>query len=78
MSLVLEVAGTATVAICESLLLAWDDRNILPEIEILGVLKDVAAAHAPNPGDDGQDDLHKKVAAWVNEILASGNYVRRR
>lgn len=78
MSLVPDVAGTATVAIGESLLLALDDRNTLPVIEILGVLKDAAAAHAHNPGDDGQVDLHKKVAAWINEILGGGNYVRRR
>ena len=38
--------STAALAICESLLLALNDRNILPEREIVGILHDAAAAHA--------------------------------
>lgn len=78
MSLVPDVAGTAALAICESLLLALNDRNILPENEILGVLKDAAAAHAQDPGDDAHSELHHAVAALINGILAGGNSVRRR
>lgn len=78
MSLVPDVAGTAALAICESLLLALNDRNILPEHEILSVLKDAAAAHTHDPGDDGLADLHKEVAALINGILEGGNSVRRR
>jgi hypothetical protein len=72
-----DVAGTAALAICESLLLALNDRNILPEREIVGVLKDAAAAHefAP-PGE--KDALNAAVAALINNILAGGNSVRRR
>ncbi len=72
-----DVAGTAALAICESLLLALNDRNILPEKEILGILKDAAAAHefAP-PG--AQDAHHVAVAALINAILEGGNLVRRR
>lgn len=72
-----DIAGTAALAICESLLLALNDRNILPEREIVGVLKDAAAAHefAP-PGEE--DALHAAVAALINNILAGGNSVRRR
>jgi hypothetical protein len=73
-----DVAGTAALAICESLLLALNDRNILPEHEILGILRDAAAAHANDPGDDGQTSLHTAVAAMINKILAGGNSVRRR
>ena len=40
-----DVSGTAALAICESLLLALNDRNILPEREIMGILEDAAAAH---------------------------------
>ena len=72
-----DIAGTAALAICESLLLALNDHNILPEQEILGVLRDAAAAHeyAP-PGDHAA--LHAAVAALINSILAGGNSVRRR
>lgn len=73
-----DVPGTAALAICESLLLALNDRNILPEHEILGILKDAAAAHSNDPGDDGKADLHTAVAKLINGILAGGNSVRRR
>ena len=73
-----DTAGTAALAICESLLLALNDRNILPEHEIVGILRDAAAAHAHDPGDDGKADLHAAVADLINGILAGGNSVRRR
>ncbi|NUB46804.1 hypothetical protein GEU84_020675 [Fertoebacter nigrum] len=75
---VTDVAGTAALSICESLLLALNDRNVLPENEIVGILHDAAAAHANDPGDDGQMDLHKAVAAMINAIILGGNSVRRK
>lgn len=72
-----DVAGAA-LAICEFLLLALNDRNILPEREIVGILRDAAAAHANDMGEDGMTDLHKAVASLINGILAGGNSVRRR
>ncbi len=74
-----DVSGTAALAICESLLLALNDRNILPESEIVGILRDAAAAHHHAPtGEDGTSDLHIAVANLINGILAGGNSVRRR
>lgn len=73
-----DVAGNAALAICESLLLALNDRNILPEREIVGILQDAAAAHANDSAHDGQEEMHKAVAALINAILAGGNSVRRR
>lgn len=73
-----DVAGNAALAICESLLLALNDRNILPEREIVGILQDAAAAHATDAADDGEAEMHKAVAALINSILAGGNSVRRR
>lgn len=73
-----DVAGTAALAICESLLLALNDRNILPEKEIVGILRDAAAAHSNIPADDDQGELHAAVSALINGILAGGNSVRRR
>lgn len=71
-----DTAGTAALAICESLLLALNDHNILPEKEIVGILKDAAAAHENAPPGD-QDALHAAVAALINGIVAGGNSVRR-
>lgn len=73
-----DVSGTAALAICESLLLALNDRNILHEHEIVGILHDAAAAHSNDAGEDGNADLHRAVAALINGILAGGNSVRRR
>ena len=73
-----DVSGTAALAICESLLLALNDRNILPEAEIVGILKDAAAAHHHTPKDDGSTDLHAAVEKLINGILAGGNSVRGR
>lgn len=73
-----DVSGTAALAICESLLLALNDRNILPETEIVGILKDAAAAHHHTPTDDGRGALHAAVSDLINRILAGGNSVRRR
>lgn len=72
-----DIAGTAALAICESLLLALNDRNILPEKEIVGILQDAAAAHEFTPDQD-QAEMHAAVAALINGILSGGNSVRRR
>lgn len=72
-----DVAGHASLAICESLLLALNDHKILPEQEIVGILQDAAAAHSNDPGTDGRADLHKAVAELIGGILKGGNSVRR-
>ncbi len=73
-----DVAGTAALAICESLLLALNDRDVLPEREIVGILRDAATAHDNHPGRDGEADLHTAVSALINSIIDGGNSVRRR
>ena len=72
-----EVTAAAALAICEALLLALNDRDILPEREIVGILRDAAAAHANDPGDDGQGVMHQGVADLINRIIDGGNSVRR-
>lgn len=76
MSMPDDTAGTAALAICESLLLALNDHKVLPEREIVGILTDAAAAHEHAPAGDS-DALHAAVAALINGILAGGNSVRR-
>ena len=71
-----EIAGNAALSICEALLLALNDRKVLPEKEIIGLLQD-AAAHEFTK-DSTQADMHAAVAALINAIVAGGNSVRRR
>lgn len=78
MTLIPDAAGHAALAICESLLLALIDRNILPENEIIGILQDAAAAHEQAPPGDGLAEIHVAVAELINRIVAGGNSVRRR
>jgi hypothetical protein len=73
-----DAAGRAALTICESLLLALSDRNILPEREILGILRDAAATHENDPGDDGLADLHAAVAELINAIRIGGSPIRHR
>jgi hypothetical protein len=73
----LDVSGVAALAICESLLLALNDRNILPRHKIVGILRDASAANSCDPGGDGKAELRTAVAALINSILAGGNSVRR-
>lgn len=70
-----DYSGRAALAICESLLLALNDHKVLPEREIVGVLKDAASAH--ENAQDGNKDMHRGVADLINTIIAGGNSVRR-
>lgn len=70
-----DIAGFAALAVCESLLLALNDHKILPEHEIVGILRDAAASHENAPsGDDGIP--HESVAQLIRGIIAGGNSVR--
>ncbi|RYH07229.1 hypothetical protein [Tropicimonas sp. IMCC6043] len=68
-------AGMAALSICEALLLAMNDRKLLPEHEIIGVLRDAASAH--ENATDPDLGTHRAVAALINRIIAGGNSVRR-
>ena len=72
-----DVAGLAALAICESILLALNDRKILPEIEILAILVDAAAAHSNAPDGDGKMETHRAVAALIQKIIDGGNPLLR-
>lgn len=73
-----DINGLAAIAICESLLLALNDHKILPEREIVGILKDAAAAHDSPPPDAYSPQTHKAVSDLINLIISGGNSVRRR
>ncbi len=71
-----EVAGIAALSICESLLLALNDRKVLSEVQIIEVLVDAAAAHTNVPEGDPRIESHKRAAALIQTIIDSGNSVR--
>jgi hypothetical protein len=70
-------SGIAALSICEALLLALNDARVLPESEIMGVLKDAASTHENAKADAAELETHKAVAALINRIIAGGNSVRR-
>ncbi len=73
-----ELSGIAALSICESLLLAMNDHELLPESEIVGVLNDAAATHENAVGLDlDEDGLHRAVARLIRVIIEGGNSVRR-
>lgn len=72
-----DIAGTAALAICESLLRALNDRHLLPQGEIVGLLTDAAAAHENAPPDDDLTDLHHSVSTLIHQIINGGNSASR-
>ncbi len=72
-----DLSGMAALSICEALLLAMNDHKILPEREIVGVLRDAAATHENAIGPADVRAMHLAVANQINLIIAGGNSVRR-
>lgn len=72
-----EHAGQAALSICEALLLAMNDGGVLPEHEIVGVLRDAAATHENAVGTDLETEGHRAVADLINAIIAGGKSVRQ-
>ena len=72
-----EYSGIAALTICEALMLAINDHNILPEGEIVGVLRDAADTHLNAVGLGHNSEMHQGVADLINRIIDSGNSVRR-
>jgi hypothetical protein len=70
-------AGMAALSICEALLLALQDRNVLPEREIVGILRDAAETHEKASGPESVRQLHAATAQLINDILEEGNLSRR-
>ncbi len=70
-------SGIAALTICEALLLAMNDHELLPENEIMGVLRDSAETHENGVGSHSEMETHRAVATLINRIIAGGNSVRR-
>jgi hypothetical protein len=72
-----DIPGLAALAVCESLLLALNDRDIMPERTIVGVLKDAAKALEAAPRSEGQPASHVAAALLIHKIIDGHNSVRR-
>ena len=72
-----DVTAAAALTICESLMLALNDRNILPEREIVGVLQAAAKTHEDHPTDAGQAETHAALAKLTPQIIDGRNSLRR-
>ncbi|MHA3916734.1 hypothetical protein [Halovulum sp. GXIMD14793] len=70
-------AGLAAFSICEALLLSLQDRNLLPEREIVGILRDAAAPHENAQGSEAEQKVHAATAKLINEIIVGDNLSRR-
>jgi hypothetical protein len=71
-----EYSGIAALSICEALLLALSDHKLLPQHEIVGVLRDAAATHENAVGPEIEMDRHRAVAALINRIIDGENSLR--
>lgn len=69
-------AGIAALSICEALLLALNDLQVMPEHEISGILRDAAAYHENAVGTDAEVERHQAAAALINQIITNGKPVR--
>lgn len=68
-----DVSGMAALTICEALLLAMNDQKLLPEREIMGILRDAAATHDNAAAEDADNTTHRAVAELINQIIAGDN-----
>lgn len=76
MANVTDVSGLAALAIAESILLALNDRNVMPETAIVGVLKDAAQSLMDSPRSGSHEDA-KAAHALIKKIIEGRNSVRR-
>jgi hypothetical protein len=69
--------GMAALGICESLLLALTELNIIREKDVRDLLADVATTHDEAALASQTPQRHQAVVAIVQRILAGKNGVRR-
>lgn len=67
--------GMAALSICEALLLALHDHGLLPDHEIVGVLRDAAATHENAVGPDSERAAHRAAADLINKIMTDGKSI---
>ena len=70
-------SGVAALSICESLILAMGDLNIIGKKDAVGVISDAASAHRDAGHTPQAVAMHREVTAILDRIVAGGNSVRR-
>jgi hypothetical protein len=68
--------GTAALGICESLILALTEANIISDRDARDLLTDVAASHQEAAEASNSPEKHLAVVAIVQSILNGKNGVR--
>ena len=70
--------GLAALGICESLLLALTDTEVISEQVTRDLLKDVATTHHEAAATSQTPEMHRAVIEIVQRILADNNGMRHR
>ncbi len=70
-----ECAGVAALSICEALLLAMKDRDVLPEHEIVGLLDDAATTLEQAGGSPAEREMLRAAARLVRAIISERNRI---
>ena len=71
-----DAQGMAALGICESLLLALADLNVISEKDVRGLLTDVATTHNEAAAGSQTPEQHQAVVEIVQRILAGKNGLR--
>jgi hypothetical protein len=71
-----DAEGRAALGICESLLLALTDLNVISEGDVRGLLTDVASAHNEAAVGSKTPEQHQAVVEIIQRILAGKNGLR--
>lgn len=64
-------AGHAALSICESLLLALGELQVLGENDVRGILEDAAATHHGAAGATKDAALHYDAATLIEQLIAN-------
>lgn len=71
-----EATALAALTICESLMLALNDLNIIPQAEIVGIVKDAVVTLEASAELDGRSP-HRDAAILLRQIMLNANSVRK-
>lgn len=76
MTLAPDIAGLAALALCESLLLALNDHDTMPEQAIVGVLRSAAKTLEASSIQPGEPRSRAAAAILIHKIIDGHNSVR--
>jgi len=68
-----DAAGSAALAICESLLVALADLSLISERDACDILEDVATTHREAAASSQSPQLNNAIVVIIERILAGKN-----